>query len=37
MTFAALFGLRIEATPMFGQPISERCVFHIDPLSAQVF
>src|SRR6185503_5662862 len=28
MTFSALFGLRIEATPMFGQPLSERCVFH---------
>jgi hypothetical protein len=28
MTFSALFGLRIEATPMFGQPLSERSVFH---------
>ena len=26
--FSALFGLRIEATPMFGQPLSERRVFH---------
>ena len=25
--FSALFGLRIEATPMFGQPLSERRVF----------
>ena len=28
MTFSALFGLRIEATSLFGQPLSERCVFH---------
>ena len=31
MTFSALFGLRIEAASMFGQPLSERCVFHPSP------
>jgi hypothetical protein len=28
MTFSALFALRIEATSLFGQPLSECCVFH---------
>jgi hypothetical protein len=28
VTFSALFLLRIEATPMFGKPLSECCVFH---------
>ena len=28
MTFSALFTLRIEAASLFGQPLSERCIFH---------
>jgi hypothetical protein len=28
MTFSAFFTLRIEATSMFGQPLSKRCDFH---------
>jgi len=28
MTFSALFTLRIEVAPMFGQPLPERCNFH---------
>jgi hypothetical protein len=31
MTFSALFALCIEVTPLVGQPLSERCVFHRSP------